>query len=56
MKLSAPTNVVFIISVIVAIIGLIAALGVVTAISAYAVWIMLLAFIILAVGCMMTGV
>ena len=56
MKLSAPTQIVFIISVIVAIVGVLMALGVLAVIPVASVWIMTLAFVILAAGCLMKGV
>ncbi|MBN9233793.1 MULTISPECIES: hypothetical protein [Phyllobacteriaceae] len=56
MNLSAPTQIVFIISVVIAIIGLLAALGVLSFIPLAAVWIMLIAYIVLAVGCLLRGV
>ena len=56
MKLSAPTQIVFIIAVVVAIIGLLAGFGVVAAIAGYGFWIMTVAFVILAAGCLLKGV
>ena len=56
MNLSAPTQIVFIISVIIAIIGIIAAFGALTFIPFAAVWIMLIAYIVLAAGCLLRGV
>jgi uncharacterized membrane protein len=55
MNLSAPTQIVFIISVVVAIIGVLAALGVLAFIPLASVWIVLIAFIVLAGGCLMRG-
>ncbi|TIM64168.1 MAG: hypothetical protein E5Y58_27245 [Mesorhizobium sp.] len=48
MNLSAPTQLIFIISLVIAIIGLLAALGA-------AVWIVLIAYIVLAGGCLVRG-
>ena len=56
MKLSAPTQIVFLISVAVAVIGLLAALGILSFIPVASVWIMLVAYIILAGGCLLKGV
>ncbi|MCA0434658.1 MAG: hypothetical protein LCH46_15545 [Proteobacteria bacterium] len=56
MNLSAPTTVVFIISVIIAIIGVLAALGVVAFIPLASVWIMTIAFVVLAAGCLFKGI
>ncbi|QIA23124.1 hypothetical protein [Mesorhizobium sp. AA22] len=55
MNLSAPTQLVFIISLVVAIIGLLAALGVFAFIPLAAVWIVLIAYIVLAGGCLVRG-
>jgi threonine/homoserine/homoserine lactone efflux protein len=56
MNLSAPTQIVFWISLVVAIIGIIAALGALAFIPLAAVWIMVIAYIILAAGCLLKGV
>jgi hypothetical protein len=56
MKLSAPTQIVFIISLIIAIIGLVVALGVLHGIPIASVWIMLVAYVVLAIGCLLRGV
>ena len=55
MKLSAPTQIVFIISLVVAVVGLLMALGVLAMIPVASVWVMALAYVILAVGCLMKG-
>lgn len=55
MNLSAPTNLVFIISVIIALIGVLAALGVVSFIPIASVWIVTIAFVLLAIACMTKG-
>ena len=56
MNLSAPTKPVFIIAVILAALALIAALGVaIPVVSGNALWVALLAFVILAAGNMMKG-
>jgi len=55
MNLSAPTQVVFIISLVIAIIGVIAAVGALTFIPIAAVWIMTVAYIVLAIGCLFKG-
>jgi len=56
MSLSAPTNVVFLISLVVAILGLLAGLGVFTIIPLSSFWIMAIAYGILALGCLLKGV
>lgn len=55
MNLSAPTTVFFLISLVVAILGLLSALGVLAVIPVAAVWIMAAAYAILAIGCMIKG-
>jgi hypothetical protein len=56
MKLSAPTQIVFIISLIIAVIGLLIALNVLAMIPIASVWVMLIAYIVLAAGCLLKGV
>lgn len=55
MNLSAPTNVVFIIAVVIAILGLMAGLGVFAIIPISAFWLMTIAFGILAAACLLKG-
>ncbi|TGV74810.1 hypothetical protein EN792_057380 [Mesorhizobium sp. M00.F.Ca.ET.149.01.1.1] len=55
MNRRAPTQIVFIISLVIAVIGLLAALGVLAFIPLASVWIMLIAYIVLAAGCLMRG-
>lgn len=55
MNLSAPTTVVFIISVVIAIVAALAALGVIAFIPLASVWIMAVAFVVLAAGCLFKG-
>lgn len=55
MNLSAPTQLVFIISLVIAIIGVLAALGVVAFIPMASVWIVTIAYVVLAVGCLLKG-
>ena len=56
MNLSAPTQIIFIISAVIAVIGLLIALGVLAMIPIASVWVMLVAYIVLAAGCLMKGV
>lgn len=51
--LSAPSQVVFIISLILAIIALIGFFVVIPVISQYAFWIAIIAYVVLAAGCIM---
>lgn len=55
MNLSPPTQVIYIISVIIALIGVLAAAGVVSFIPIASVWIVTIAFVILAVACLIRG-
>ena len=55
MSLSAPTNVVFIISLVIAILGLLAGLGVFAIIPLSGFWLMTIAYVILALACMLKG-
>ena len=50
MKLSAPTQAVWIIAVVVGVIGILAALGTIPGLSAYAFWIVVLAWAIFAIS------
>ena len=56
MKLSAPTQIVFIISLVIAALGLLAATGVFAIIPIASVWIMTIAYAILAAACLLKGV
>ena len=56
MNLSAPTQIVFLISLVIAVIGVIAALGVLAFIPLAPVWILSIAYIVLAAGCLLKGV
>src|SRR5690606_1770157 len=55
MVLSAPTMVVFIISLVIAVIGILAALGTLAMIPLAAVWIVTIAYIVLALGVVLKG-
>ena len=55
MKLSAPTTVLFVISVVIALLALLAALGVLVIIPIKSVWLMAIAYAVLAVGCLFKG-
>jgi hypothetical protein len=55
MTLNAPTQILFIISVVVAIIALIGYFVSIPFVSAYAFWLMTAAFVVLAVACVMKG-
>lgn len=55
MKLSAPTTVLFVISVVIALLALLAALSVLVVIPIQSVWLMAIAYAVLAVGCLFKG-
>ena len=56
MNPSAPTQLVFIISLVIALIGVLAALNVVTFIPIASVWIVTIAFVLLAGACLIRNV
>lgn len=56
MELSAPKNIIFIVAVVIAIVAALVALGVVSFIPVESVWIMAVAFVVLALGCLLKGV
>lgn len=56
MKLSAPTLIVFLISLIIAALGVLAALGIFSVIPAPSVWIMTAAYAVLLAGVLLKGV
>ncbi len=56
MNLSAPTNVVFIISVVIAILGILAGIGVLSVIPLAPFWLVTIAYAILAAACLLKGV
>lgn len=55
MNLSAPTMVVFLISLVIVIIGALAALGVISGIPVASVWIVAIGYAVLAIGTMIKG-
>lgn len=55
MNLSAPTQLVFIISVVIAILAALAGAGVLAIIPIASVWLMGIAFVILALACLLKG-
>ncbi|WP_162913939.1 hypothetical protein [Taklimakanibacter lacteus] len=56
MDLSAPKTVTFVIAVIIAVLAVLAALNALTFIPIASVWLMTIAFIVLAAGCLLKGV
>ena len=55
MVLSAPTQVVFIIACVIAILAALAALGIFSFIPIPSVWLMAIAFVLLVLGCLLKG-
>ncbi len=55
MKLSPPKNITFWIAVVIAVIGLILFFNVLPAFTAYAFWLVLIAFVLLALGNLIDG-
>ena len=57
MKLSAPKQITFIIAIILAVLGILPLLGVaIPAIAGYASWLLVAAFVVLALGVILEGV
>lgn len=55
MKLSAPTQVFFLIALALAVIGLLGALGVVAAVAGQSFWFMTAGYVVLALACLLKG-
>lgn len=55
MNLSAPTQIVFIIAIVIAVIALLMVFNVIAFIPIAAFWVMTIAFVILAAGCLFKG-
>lgn len=56
MALGAPTQIVFIISLVIALIGVLVALGILNGIPITSVWIVTIAYAVLAGACLIRGV
>ena len=56
MRLNAPTQVVFIVSLILAVLALIGYFIAIPFLTAYAFWLAIVAYLVLAAGCVMKGV
>lgn len=56
MRFSAPTNLVFFVALAVAVVGVLTALGSISIVPLASVWIMTIAYAVLAVGCLIRGV
>lgn len=55
MNLSAPTQIVFLISLVVAILGILAGMGILVFLPISAFWLVTVGYVILAAGCMLKG-
>jgi hypothetical protein len=55
MNLSAPTQVVFLISLVIAIIGILAGLAIIPGLPISAFWIVVVGYVVLALGCLLKG-
>jgi predicted membrane channel-forming protein YqfA (hemolysin III family) len=56
MKLSAPTMLVFLISLVLAVLGVLAGLGILAVIPVPAFWLVTAGYAVLAIGCLFKGV
>jgi hypothetical protein len=56
MNLNAPTQVIFLISLVLAIVAVVGTLVVIPYVTAYAFWVAIIAYVVLAAGCVMKGV
>ena len=56
MNLSAPTLVIFIVSIIIAALGILAGLGVMAFLPIPAFWLVTIGFLVLVAGCLFSGV
>jgi hypothetical protein len=54
-NLSAPTQIIFLLTLVIALLGVLAALGVVNFIPLAAVWIVTIAYAVLAIACLLRG-
>ncbi|HQX84014.1 MAG TPA: hypothetical protein PLK44_00250 [Aestuariivirga sp.] len=55
MRLSAPTGLVFVVALIVAVVAVLEAMGTISFVPLASVWIMAIAYAVLAVGCLIRG-
>jgi len=55
MRFSAPTNLVFFVALAAAVVGVLTALGTISIVPLASVWIMTIAYAVLAVGCLIRG-
>jgi hypothetical protein len=55
MNLNAPTTAIFVISLILAVLAVLGVLVTIPVVSAYAFWVAIIAWLVLAIGCVMKG-
>jgi ABC-type transport system involved in multi-copper enzyme maturation permease subunit len=55
MKLSAPSQVMFLIAIVLAALGVVGKVAAVAMLAGYAFWLLLAGFVVLAAGCLMKG-
>ena len=55
MKLSAPKQVTFVVAVVLAVLGILATLVQIPVLSGLALWLVVIGFVVLAAGCLVTG-
>ncbi len=55
MNLSAPTQIVFLISLVIAVVGILAGLAIIPALPISAFWIVVVGYLVLAGGCLFKG-
>ena len=56
MRLSAPTGLVFVLALIVAVVAVLEAMGTISFVPLASVWIMAIAYAVLAAGCIIKGI
>ena len=56
MNLSAPTTIVFIVSLVIAVLGILAGLGILAIIPVSAFWLVTVGYVVLAAGCLFKGI
>jgi len=55
MELSAPKNVTFLVALVLFVLGLLGQFGILAAVAAYAGWLLIAAFVVLALGVLLKG-
>ena len=55
MNLSAPTQIVFLVSLVIAVVGVLAGLAIIPGLPISALWIVTAGYVVLALGCLLKG-